>query len=127
MNCIFIVVSIIIFFYSVPKGVYSIVFEGRAEHNAVLINKKLYFYGGYVQNQSSTARRFANNVLLFLNISMNFSISDISLMPWTDLSSIRGTTNRTGASAYSSIIRFDITTQQWITPTISGSIPPYLG
>ncbi|CAG8782894.1 27512_t:CDS:2, partial [Gigaspora margarita] len=115
----------------------SFVPERRAEHNAILVNKKLYFYGGWV---TGGINRFPNNTLFYLDVSIPFTISD---MPWTDLSSIIGVINRTGASACidkifntsiffiggnyentsAPINKFDTTTQQWSTPVISGSTP----
>ncbi|CAG8588549.1 15706_t:CDS:2 [Cetraspora pellucida] len=82
----------------------------------------------------------SNNKLFYLDVSIPFTIYDESLMPWADLSSIVGAINRTSSSAYidktsiffiggyysvnsPSINKFDTATQQWSTPSISGSIP----
>ncbi|CAG8611460.1 8272_t:CDS:2 [Racocetra fulgida] len=116
----------------------SFVPEGRAEHNAILVDKKLYFHGGWFWN--GTVSRSPINVLFYLDTSIPFTISDKSLMPWIDHSSIIGAINRTGAPAcidmfkasiffiggdYSvnAITKFDTTIQQWSIPSISGPIP----
>ncbi|CAG8560678.1 7567_t:CDS:2 [Cetraspora pellucida] len=120
------------------KSVNSFIPEERAEHDAILINKKLYFHGGWLYN--GIIKRFSNNILFYLDISIPFTISDESLMPWTDLSSIVGAINRTSSSACidktsiffiggdypvnnPSITKFDTAIQQWSIPSISGPIP----
>ncbi|CAG8506861.1 18749_t:CDS:2 [Gigaspora rosea] len=74
----------------------------RPEHNAILIDNKVYFLGGWFYdgiNGDHGYGSFANGTLFYLNVSIPFTIADISSMPWSDLSSLPGSTNRSGASA----------------------------
>ncbi|CAG8837378.1 16218_t:CDS:2, partial [Gigaspora margarita] len=104
------------------------------EHNAVLVDKRLYFHGGW----SLEEKGMAPNQLFYLDVSKSFTTFDISLMPWTDLSSISGVTRKTGATAcvdettiyfiggshYGGLVsKFDTISLQWSEPTTSGSIP----
>ncbi|CAG8739751.1 13815_t:CDS:1, partial [Racocetra fulgida] len=138
MNYMLILIYVVIFVCDRYKGVNSFVPEGRAEHNAILVEKRLYFHGGWLVNPPDS--RYPNNVLFFLDVSIPFTISNKSLMPWTDLSSITGAINRTGASACVDMLKasiffiggdysvnaitvFNTTLQQWSIPSISGQIP----
>ncbi|CAG8839077.1 23233_t:CDS:2, partial [Gigaspora margarita] len=103
------------------------------EHNAVLVDKKLYFHGGWAAGEG-----YAPSQLFYLDVSKSFTILDISLMPWTNLSSISGVTCKTGATACADettiyyiggwhcgglVSKFNTISLQWSEPTTSGSIP----
>ncbi|KAF0557651.1 galactose oxidase [Gigaspora margarita] len=102
-----------------------------------LLIKKLYFYGGFRWGEG-----FAPNQLFYLDVSKSFTTFDISLMPWTDLSSISDVTCKNAAAACADgstiyyigghhsgglVSKFDTIFLQWSEPITSGSIPtsPY--
>ncbi|KAF0371050.1 galactose oxidase [Gigaspora margarita] len=120
------------------KSIFAFVPSGRGQHNAVLVDKRLYFHGGWRVEEGE----MAPNQLFYLDVSKSFTTFDISLMPWTDLSSISGVTCKTGATACADettiyfiggshcgglVSKFDTISLQWSEPTTSGSIPtsPY--
>ncbi|RIB19700.1 hypothetical protein C2G38_2181184 [Gigaspora rosea] len=99
-----IIISTILYFciINLSKCIYAFVPVPRAEHNAILIDNKVYFLGGWFYdgiNGDHGYGSFANGTLFYLNVSIPFTIADISSMPWSDLSSLPGSTNRSGASA----------------------------
>ncbi|KAF0405441.1 galactose oxidase [Gigaspora margarita] len=115
------------------KSIFAFVPSGRAEHNAVLIDKRLYFHGGARWRDG-----YAPDQLFYLDVSKSFTTYDISLMPWINLSSISGVSCKTGATACADettiyyiggnhcgglVSKFDTISLQWSEPTTSGSIP----
>ncbi|CAG8476511.1 22260_t:CDS:2, partial [Gigaspora margarita] len=129
-----VLLSIVLFcLINFHKSIFAFVPSGRAEHNAVLVDKKLYFYGGYRFEEG-----YAPNQLFYLDVSKSFTTFDISLMPWTDLSSISGVTCKSAAAACADestiyyiggshtgglVSKFDTILLQWSEPITSGSIP----
>ncbi|CAG8514367.1 4421_t:CDS:2, partial [Cetraspora pellucida] len=108
--------------------------QQRAEHSAVLVAKKLYFQGGY----DHTYNVYVNSQLFYLDVSNSFNTTNINLMPWTDLSSTPGLTNKTGATACvdggaifyiggthsgNLVSKFDTVLGQWNELNTYGSIP----
>ncbi|RIB18464.1 hypothetical protein C2G38_1346290 [Gigaspora rosea] len=115
------------------KSIFAFVPSGRGNHNAVLIDKRLYFHGGLRADEG-----YASYPLFYLDVSKSFTTHDISLMPWTDLSSISSVTYKAGATACVDettiyyiggfhsggfVSKFDTISLQWSEPTTSGSIP----
>ncbi|CAG8706815.1 12681_t:CDS:1, partial [Dentiscutata heterogama] len=85
---------------NLSKCIYAFVPQSRAEHNAILIDDKVYFlvrwfYDG--SDGSHTNSHYVSDALFYLNVSIPFTLN-ISSMPWTDLSSLPGLINQTGAS-----------------------------
>ncbi|CAG8476489.1 22259_t:CDS:2 [Gigaspora margarita] len=125
-----ILLSIVLFcLINLHKSIFAFVPSGRAEHNAVLIDKRLYFHGGW------GGVYYAPDQLFYLDVSKSFIIY---FMPWTNLSSTSGVTCRTGATACADettiyyiggyhcgdlVSKFDTISLQWSEPTTSGSIP----
>ncbi|CAG8518460.1 22679_t:CDS:2 [Gigaspora margarita] len=125
-----IVLFSLIYFY---KSIFAFVPSGRGEHNAVLIDKRLYIHGG-----SRWGEGHAPDQLFYLDVSKSFTTHEISLMPWINLSSISGVTCRNGATACADettiyyiggwhcggfVSKFDTLSLQWSEPTTFGSIP----
>ncbi|KAF0449647.1 galactose oxidase [Gigaspora margarita] len=125
-----IVLFSLIYFY---KNIFAFIPSGRGEHNAVLIDKRLYFHGG-----SRWGEGHAPDQLFYLDVSKSFTTYEISLMPWTNLSSISGVTCRNGATACADettiyyiggchcgglVSKFDTISLQCSEPTNFGSIP----
>ncbi|RIB22820.1 hypothetical protein C2G38_2074521 [Gigaspora rosea] len=90
------ILSIVLFVCTIHfrKNVSAFVPSGRGEHSTVLVNEKLYFLGGW-----SWGLSYAMNQLFYLDVSRHFTMINIFSLPWTDLSSIPGLTNKTGAAA----------------------------
>ncbi|RIB30897.1 hypothetical protein C2G38_2237985 [Gigaspora rosea] len=63
--------------------------SGRSEHTATLVNKKIYFHGGFTWPDGPS------NDFFYLDVSQNFSTS---ALPWTDLT-IPGSSRRAAATA----------------------------
>ncbi|KAF0424518.1 galactose oxidase [Gigaspora margarita] len=71
----------------------------RGDHTAVLLNDKIYFNGGNFSLGPQNTSVYASDQLFYLDVSKSFSIDDISLMPWTDLSSVANLANRSQSAA----------------------------
>ncbi|CAJ0844254.1 8612_t:CDS:2, partial [Entrophospora sp. SA101] len=97
-------------------------------HTAVLVDNKIYFQGG-----SGPTTPVIDN-FFYLDVSKTF---DIKLLPWTDLSYKVSSARITGASCVNEIKndsiffiggrgpvqKFDLATQSWSNPLISGNEP----
>ncbi|CAG8802840.1 26161_t:CDS:2, partial [Gigaspora margarita] len=112
--------------------IFAFVPSGRGEHNAILVDKRLYFHGGWRAYEG-----YAPNQSFYLDVSKSFTTYDISLMHWTDLSSVSGVTCKASATACADettiyyiggshcgglVSKFDTISLQWSEPTASGSI-----
>ncbi|CAI2165241.1 13565_t:CDS:2 [Funneliformis geosporum] len=62
--------------------VYSFIPEGRSAHSTVLIDNKLYFFGGFVENAKS-----CTNQVFYLDLSQSF---DLIAPPWVSLTQNAG-------------------------------------
>src|ERR1051325_11370510 len=129
----FISISLILFLYvlHLNNSVYAFVPAARFGHTAALINNNIYFQGG------AAAKENILSDLFYLDVSKSFDITDISLMPWTDLSFIKGSSFRLigtscgiknssiffiGGATNIFVSKFDTLTQQWSVPNISGVV-----
>lgn len=131
-NIAFILFILCIHVFQPDNGIYAFVPVPRYGHTAVLVDKKIYFQGGESKNYDH-----AN--FFYLDVSTTFDLNNI---PWTDLSSVNnGSPRFIGASCVSEakndsiffiggvtpkgsrVEKFDILTQEWSKPNISGSVP----
>ncbi|KAF0518671.1 galactose oxidase [Gigaspora margarita] len=111
--------------------------DKRYSHSSVLINKKLYFSGGYYR----PGQFYATNEFFYLDVSKPFTITDNGLMPWIDLTYTGGPQKASatvctdeknnnlffifGGYPYNSsfINQFDTSKQQWINIISTGNAP----
>nr|CAG8502770.1 12688_t:CDS:2 [Entrophospora candida] len=110
------------------NSIYAYVPSARHGHTAVLVDNKIYFQGG-----SGATTPVIDN-FFYLDVSNTF---DIKLLPWTDLSYKVSSARITGASCVNEIKndsiffiggggpvqKFDLATQSWSNPLISGNEP----
>ncbi|CAG8625516.1 21793_t:CDS:2, partial [Cetraspora pellucida] len=111
--------------------------NARWLHSSVLIDNKLYFSGGKINNQSNTTNEF-----FYLDVSKPFKTTEDVLIPWVDLTytggpqkayvtaCIGGKNNdmififgNKPNNNQSFVNQFDTNKQQWINITSSGSVP----
>ncbi|KAF0400042.1 galactose oxidase [Gigaspora margarita] len=64
---------------------------GRESHSSVLIDRKLYFIGGF-RVYDSDGNRIENttNEFFYLDVSKQFTLNDSSTIPWNDLTNTGG-------------------------------------
>ncbi|CAG8508261.1 38171_t:CDS:2 [Gigaspora margarita] len=125
----FVITIIFYLYFFIINGVNAFVPSSRAEQAAVLVNNKIYFYGGI-----SEKTRLSD--FFYLDVSTSFIITS---MPWVNITPIMGLPMRTSSTACtygedknriiyiggSKIVGdnftaiFDITNQQWSTPKTS--------
>ncbi|CAG8550108.1 22617_t:CDS:2 [Cetraspora pellucida] len=106
-------------------------------HSSVLIDSKLYFSGGYINNGNNVTNEF-----FYLDVSKPFKTTEDILIPWVDLTytggpqkayvtaCIGGKNNdmififgNKPNNNQSFVNQFDTNKQQWINITSSGSVP----
>ncbi|KAF0552267.1 kelch repeat protein [Gigaspora margarita] len=125
---------IIIIYFFIINGVNTFVPSPRAEQAALLVNNKIYVYGGV--NERTKLSDF-----FYLDISSSFIINNITSMPWVNITPPTGLSVRTSSAAciygknknqivyiggdaivgdnFTTV--YDITTQQWSIPKTSAS------
>ncbi|CAG8542543.1 13636_t:CDS:2, partial [Dentiscutata heterogama] len=132
----------IVFFHS-TEHVESFTPSPRYSASSILVNSKLYFFGGLGKN--SDGSEGCQNSVFYLDISSSFSTSDS--IPWTDLTSIAappvatcwqvsavdssnnsiymfgGLMTNSSDQVNTFVYTFDTKLQQWSNPTISGAVP----
>ncbi|KAF0538633.1 galactose oxidase [Gigaspora margarita] len=118
---------------------FAFVPNGRYLHSSVLVDKKLYFSGGFKSTKLSDA---TTNEFFYLDISKPFTTTDNDSIPWVDLTytnntlkiettaCIGGKDNDMififGDYPYFSqlfVNQFDINKQQWTNITTIGNVP----
>ncbi|RIB30898.1 hypothetical protein C2G38_2237986 [Gigaspora rosea] len=89
--------------------------SGRSEHTTTLVNKKIYFHGGFAWPDGE-----ASNDFFYLDVSQNFSTS---ALPWTDLT-VPGSSRRFSYSLFPPgtpfTSKFNTTNQEWTNVTSGG-------
>ncbi|CAG8684581.1 25152_t:CDS:2, partial [Cetraspora pellucida] len=111
----------------------------KYSHSSILINKKLYFIGGY----SRPGQNYTTNEFFYLDVSKPFTIKDSASIPWNDLTYTGGPQKASatactdgknddlififGGYPYepSFVNQFDINKQQWFNITTIGNSPTY--
>ncbi|CAG8475464.1 16394_t:CDS:2 [Gigaspora rosea] len=94
------------------KSIFAFVPSGRTEHNAVLIDKRLYFHGGW------GIGGYAPDQLFYLDVSKrNLQNSATACADETTIYYIGG------SHCGGLVSKFDTISLQWSEPTTSGSIP----
>ncbi|RIB14722.1 hypothetical protein C2G38_2039956 [Gigaspora rosea] len=111
--------------------------NGRHHHSSVLINNKLYFSGGKLNNFSSSV----TNEFFYLDVSKQFTTTDNASIPWVDLTYTGGPLKSDAAAciggknndmififggwpySQSFVSQFDTNKQQWINITSVGNVP----
>ncbi|RIB17098.1 hypothetical protein C2G38_2142771 [Gigaspora rosea] len=64
---------------------------GRVSHSSVLINRNLYFIGGYrFYDYSGSIIENTTNEFFYLDVSKQFTLNDSSTIPWNDLTNTGG-------------------------------------
>ncbi|CAJ0764896.1 10869_t:CDS:2, partial [Entrophospora sp. SA101] len=134
-NTAFVLFFLCVCVFQLDTGIYAFTPVARYGHTAALVDNKIYFQGG--KSMSHDIENF-----FYLNVSTAFNLNYI---PWTSLSSVNYGSPRTiGASCVneakndsifyiggitsesSRIEKFDIFTQTWSRPIISGNVPTEL-
>ncbi|RIB28965.1 hypothetical protein C2G38_2137058 [Gigaspora rosea] len=125
---------IIIIYFFIINGVNTFIPSPRAEQAALLVNNKIYVYGGVSEHTKLSD-------FFYLDISSSFFINNISSMPWVNITPSTGLSVRTSSTAciygknMNQIVYiggdaivgdnfttvYDITTQQWSIPKTSAS------
>ncbi|CAI2191165.1 9876_t:CDS:2, partial [Funneliformis geosporum] len=91
---------------------------GRFGHSTVLVDNKLYFFGGSLGP--------CTNDVFYLDLSQQFNAEN---PPWTDLTSNSGIgfkimRNQNNEDSFISLVyEFNLKSGQWIIPVIKGNVP----
>ncbi|CAG8558419.1 3395_t:CDS:2 [Cetraspora pellucida] len=126
MRFIFVLITLLLQIVYPDNGIYAYLPAGRYGHNAVLVNDKLYFYGGSYGLPYN---------FLYLDVSKSFDLNNTSSMHWTDLSFITSTSRINGASVANDtsiycfsgdnllrlVDKFDTLKEQWVAYNFSGN------
>ncbi|CAG8774850.1 42667_t:CDS:2, partial [Gigaspora margarita] len=98
--------------------------NGRHFHSSVLIDKKLYFSGGFINNSLSNI----TNEFFYLDVSKPFTTADNDSIQWVDLTYTDGPLKQeaTAGDFYANqsfVNQYDTSKQQWINISSVGNVP----